>query len=489
MTRVGETQSVGDKGNFIAGREAPGGSRRLSVICPATGAELGTLARSGCEEIDEAVQAAQRAFETPGWRRMAHADRGRVLLRLATVIREHEEELAVLESLDVGKPISQARNDVRTSARYFEYYGTLADKAFGSVIPVRWGAIDFTMREPYGVVAQIIPWNFPLMMGSRGIAPALAAGNCVVAKPAEDASLTILRLAELAIEAGFPAGALNVVTGYGAEAGDALVRHPLVRHITFTGSVATGTAVMQAAAEGVRPVALELGGKSPNLVFPDADLDAAATSIARSILVNAGQTCNACTRLLVHDHVHDALMERLRAHLAAVRLGHPLADADLGPVISDRQRQRIRGHLDAAAEDGVVATAYGRMPDEPELAGGFYMRPVLLENVAPEHRAFHEEIFGPALAITRFGNDEQAAQLANATNYGLVAGVWTQNVSRAMLLSQTLQAGQVYINGWGTGGSVEVPFGGYKQSGFGREKGVEGLLSYTQLKSITAFFA
>jgi aldehyde dehydrogenase (NAD+) len=474
---------------FVDGRRASDGGPTLDVVDPATGTAYGAIVRGGAAEVDRVVRSAQATFATDAWRRMPPADRGRILLRVAEAIRSHEDELAPLEARDVGKPLTQARGDVRSTARYFEYYGGMADKIGGETIPVRWGALDLTVREPYGISAQIIPWNFPLLMGARGIAPALAAGNCVVAKPAEDASLGILRLAELAVEAGLPAGAFNVVTGLGVEAGAALVRHPLVRHVTFTGSVATGKAIMQMAAEGIKPVALELGGKSPNIVFADADLTLAAELVARSSLYNAGQVCNGAPRLLVARAIHDELVERVAKKYDAVRLGDPLDDPDMGPLNSARHRDKVEAAVAAAAREGAAVARYATAPAEARFAGGFFARPTIVSGVGTAHRVFHEEIFGPVLAVTTFDDVDEAISLANATEYGLNAGVFTRDLNTAIVVAQRLEAGQVYINGWGTGGGVEVPFGGYKQSGFGREKGFEGLLHYTQVKSITAHFA
>jgi aldehyde dehydrogenase (NAD+) len=473
---------------FIDGRRVFDGGQTLDVIDPASGARIGDIVRGGTAEVDRAVQSAHATFASAAWRRMPAADRGRILANVATTIRAHEDELAVLEARDVGKPLAQARADVRGTARYFEYYGGMADKVGGATIPVRWGALDLTVREPYGVAGQIIPWNFPLLMGGRGIAPALAAGNCVVAKPAEDASLSILRLAELAVAAGLPAGAFNIVTGLGTEAGAALVRHPLVRHVTFTGSVATGRTIMQVAAEGIKPVALELGGKSPNIVFADADLALATDVVVRSSTWNAGQVCNGAPRLLVARAVHDELLERLARKYASLRIGDPLDDPDMGPLNSARHRDKVEGAIAAAAAEGATVMRYATVPCEARFAKGFFAQPALMTGVAATHRVFHEEIFGPALAITPFDDVEEAIALANATEYGLNAGILTRNIDTAIAVAQRVEAGQIYINGWGTGGAVEVPFGGFKQSGFGREKGVEGLLHYTQIKSITAHF-
>jgi aldehyde dehydrogenase (NAD+) len=474
---------------FIDGRQrAFEGSPTLDVVDPASGACIGEIVRGRAAEVDRAVKSAHATFASAVWRRMPAADRGRILVNVATTIRAHEDELAALEALDVGKPLSQARADVRGTARYFEYYGGMADKIGGATIPVRWGALDLTVREPYGVSGQIIPWNFPLLMGGRGIAPALAAGNCVVAKPAEDASLSILRLAELVAAAGCPPGAFNVVTGRGTEAGAALVRHPLVRHVTFTGSVATGRAIMQMAAESIKPVALELGGKSPNIVFADADLQLAADVVLRSSTWNAGQVCNGAPRLLVARAVHDELVERLARKYAALRIGDPLDDPDMGPLNSARHRDKVEGAIAAAASEGATVTRYATLPSDARFAQGFFVQPALMTGVSATHRVFHEEIFGPALTITPFDDVEEAIALANATEYGLNTGILTRSIDTAIAVSQRIEAGQIYINGWGTGGAVEVPFGGYKQSGFGREKGVEGLLHYTQVKSITAHF-
>lgn len=461
----------------------------IPVVDPATGTEVGRILRGDAEAVDRAVRAADARFRDPTWRRMASADRGRLLSRLAVLIRERETELAGIEAGDVGKPLAQALADVRTAARYFEYYAGMVDKILGGVIPVRWGALDLAVREPHGVCAQIVPWNFPLAMAARGIAPALAAGNCVVAKPAEDASLSLLRLGELAMEAGFPAGALNIVTGLGSEAGAALTAHPLVRHITFTGSVETGRRVMHAAAERIVPVNLELGGKSPVIVFADADLDAAAAAVLRGFIVNAGQTCNACTRLLVDQAVRDPLIEKLTAKLARLRLGHPLDGPDMGPLVSRRQLQRVTEHLNAARMDGLAVNQFGVLDDRADLSGGFFVRPSLIEGAGPDHAAFQDEIFGPCLTVTSFQDEDEAVALANATRYGLVAAIWSRDINRALRLSGEVESGQIYLNGFGTGGSVEVPFGGMKESGIGREKGIDGFLNYTQGKSITAHYA
>lgn len=467
------------------GRHAPDRREALDVFNPATGKPVGAIARGNAAAVDEAVRSADKAFRQPSWRRAPLADRGRLLMKVADIIKARADELAKIESLDVGKPITQASADVRTAARYFEYFAGMADKVHGEYIPIRWGAVDIAQRQPYGVSAQIIPWNFPLAMGARGIAPSLAAGNAIVAKPSELASQSILRLAEIITEAGAPPGLFNVVTGLGVEAGAALAEHPLVQHITFTGSVATGESIMRAAAVGSRPVALELGGKSPAVVFHDADLGAAAAMIVNSFTYNAGQTCNACTRLLVDRRVAEDLLARVRKLLDAMTMGDPMDDPRLGPLISAPQRGRVERFLQSAKESGADISMHCALPDAPTLRDGYFLRPAVVSHVAPDHPAHQDEVFGPVLAVAQFSDDDEAVALANGTRYGLVASVWTRDVARAMSVSQQIDAGQVYINGWGTGGSVEVPFGGYKASGVGREKGLEGLLHYTQVRTIT----
>jgi len=481
--------SLENLGIFVDGQVMSDSSvATIAVINPATARPIKQLMRGQAAEVDAAVQSARKTFETKAWRRMPTAQRGQILLKIAEAIRANEEHLATLESIDVGKPIAQARNDVRTTARYFEYYGGMVDKVLGTTIPVRWGALDMTLREPYGVSAQIVPWNYPLSMASRGIAPALAAGNCVVAKPAEDASMSLLELARIAHAAGLPAGAFNVVTGYGQEAGAALVRHPLVAHVTFTGSVATGSTIMKMAAETIKPVSLELGGKSPNIVFADADLAAAAAQIARVIVLNSGQTCNTCSRLLVDKSVHEALLKQVQAKFDAVRMGDPLGGADMGPVISAKQQKAIEHFIATAEQEGADMSRHGQAPTDSTLTDGFFVRPTVVNNVRPQHRVFREEIFGPVLAVSSFGDEMEAVTLANDSDYGLNAGIFTKDVERVMRLVHEVEAGQIYVNGFGTGGSVEVPFGGMKKSGINREKGVEGFMNYTQTKSVTFHF-
>ncbi|MBO8141284.1 MAG: aldehyde dehydrogenase family protein [Firmicutes bacterium] len=467
----------------IDGREQPAADgQTFPTINPANGAELASVARAREADVDRAVDAARRASDR--WSRVAPAERSRILSRIASAVLEAEEELALLETLDTGKPLSQARSDVRVCARYFEYYAGAADKIFGSTIPLDANHLVYTSREPWGVCGIIIPWNYPLQMVGRCVAAALAAGNTVVLKPAEQAPMTAVRIARLALECGLPDGVFNAVPGFGHDAGAHLAAHPGIDHLSFTGSVATGTLVMQAAARRVTPITLELGGKSPQIVFADADLDQALSTTVRAILQNAGQTCSAGSRLLVERQVHDAAVAFIQDAFAKVRLGPGIADPDLGPLITAEQRDRVLGYVQSAREEGAALVFGGGTPAASEMAGGFFVEPTLFADVNEAMRLAQEEVFGPVLAVLPFDSEEEAVRLANGTEYGLVAGVWTQDVSRAHRVARELKAGQVFINSYGAAGGVELPFGGYKRSGFGREKGMEGLLSYTQVKTV-----
>src|SRR5579864_2237305 len=467
---------------YIAGRRmASGSGAAFEAIDPATARPFAMVADGGPADVAAAVEAAQAASR--GWAGLPPVRRVRMLNRLALLLRERHEEFAELESLDVGKPLQQAEDDVAAAAGYFEYFAGVADKVFGSSIPLGKGFVDFTLREPLGVSAQIVPWNYPLRLASRGIAPALAAGNTVVAKPAAEAGLSIIRLAELASEAGIPDGVFNVVTG-GRETGAALVAHPGINHITFTGSVPTGIAIMKAAAEHVVPLTLELGGKSPNIVFADADLDRAVASAASILMQNAAQTCTAPTRLLVEAPVHHQFAQMLAQRISSIRLGRGLDNPDMGPVVSERQLQRVLGFLDDGVRDGARALVGGKRASAPALAAGYFVEPTLLDNVDPASRLGQEEIFGPVLTLSTFTSVDDAIELANGTPYGLVTGIWTRDLSRAMAVATAVKSGQVRINGYSAEGSIGLPFGGYKRSGFGREQGVEALANYTQIKNV-----
>lgn len=462
----------------------------VESINPSTGEVLVLLARGGEKDVDNAVRAARETFESAAWQDMAPAERGRIMNRIAALIRENKEELARLESLDIGKPLSQSRTDAEVAARYFEYFGGAADKILGTVIPVTPGILDFTVREPWGVSAQIIPWNYPMQIGCRGIAPALAAGNTVVAKPSVEGSLTLLKVGEIVVEAGLPPGALNIITGRGAEAGSALAAHPDINHCTFTGSVEVGIEVMRTTALNVVPVNLELGGKSPNIVFADADMESALPVMTRSIIQNAGQTCSAGSRLLVEESVHRQVVEAMTERFASLRLGQAVDDPDMGPMVSSAQRDTVEGYIRTGMEEGVRLATGGGRPSNPDLpAGGFYLQPTILDDADISFRVTQEEIFGPVLTVTPFKDIEEAARIANATPFGLVSAVWTRDISKAHWLATKIRAGQVYINTYGAGGGVELPFGGYRKSGFGREKGLESLIGYTQVKNVCIKYA
>jgi aldehyde dehydrogenase (NAD+) len=469
--------------HFIGNRWCAGAARaELPMIDPSDGAPFAAIARGNAFDVDAAVASAQRARDGT-WGRLAPAQKGRLLGKLGRLVEDHADALARIEARDCGKPLRQARADVAACARYFEFYGGAADKLHGETLPYPEEYAVLTWREPHGVTGHIIPWNYPLQIFGRSVAAALAAGNACVVKPAEDACLSLLRLAELAAEAGFPEGALNVVTGLGAEAGAALVEHPGVAHVSFTGSPVTGAWVAAAAAKRHCPVTLELGGKSPQIVFADADLDAALPAVVNAIVQNAGQTCSAGSRLLVEASRYEDVLAGLGARFAALRAGPALADLDCGPLIRGSQKQRVRGFLADAARDGIATVAQGSIAGDAP-SGGFYVAPTLLRDVPAAHALACEEVFGPVLAAMPFTDEADAIRLANATRYGLVAGVWTRDGGRQMRMARALQSGQVFVNNYGAGGGVELPFGGVKHSGHGREKGFEALYGFTTLKTV-----
>src|SRR5438067_2563262 len=479
---------------ILDGRMLIGGHRVDAVsgewfetLDPATGRQLALIARGDGRDVDAAVDSAREAFDRV-WSRTAPLKRVQALNRVAALIRERRAELAALESTDVGKPLREAEADAEAAAQFFEYYAGAADKVFGTSIPLGPSMLDYTVREPLGVCAQIIPWNYPLRLAARGIAPALACGNTVVAKPAEEAVLSTLRLAELALEAGLPKGVVNVLTGLGEVAGAALAGHPGINQITFTGSVPTGIAVMKAAADNVVPVTLELGGKSPNIIFADADLERAAASSASTLMQNSAQTCTAPTRLLLERSAHDRFVDLLAQRIRTIKMGRGLDNPDMGPVVSERQMNRVRGYLNYGAWDGATAVTGGGRSTARELAHGYFIEPTLLDHVTRGSVLEQEEIFGPVLTVTTFESVDEAIAIANGTPFGLVTGIWTRDLTKALMAATAIKSGQVRINAYSVEGSIGLPFGGYKRSGFGREQGVEALANYTQIKNVMINF-
>ena len=468
---------------FIGGAwRAAAGGQTLPLLNPSDGSGLCAIARGDAADIDAAVAAAQAAL-AGDWGGLTAAERGRLLLKMSALVLAQADELARLEALDVGKPLKQGRADVVALARYLEFYGGAADKVHGATIPFANGYTAFTLREPHGVTGHIVPWNYPMQIIGRSVGAALAMGNACVLKPAEEACLSALAFAQLAAEAGLPAGALNVVPGLGEEAGAALSAHPGVAHLSFTGSVAVGRLVQCAAAKNTIPVTLELGGKSPQLVFADADLDAALPFLVNAGIQNAGQTCSAGSRILVERSRLDEVVQRMAERYRSLRVGPALADLDLGPLISARQREIVERYLALARDSGLAVAAQGAI-DSDAPAGGFYVRPTLLAPVNDSHTLAQEEIFGPVQVVIAFDDEADAIRIANGTAYGLVAGVWTKDGSRALRVARALKCGQVFVNNYGAGGGIELPFGGVKRSGHGREKGFEALYGFSALKTV-----
>ena len=454
----------------------------LPTLNPHDNTVITDVAMAGRADVDLAVAAAQRAF--PAWSRIAAADRGRILLRLADLIEANTEELARLESLDTGHPLKDTRFlDVPRTAGCYRYFGGMADKFQGETIPVEAGFLNYTLREPVGVVGQVVPWNFPLMFTSWKMAPALAAGNCVVLKPAEITPLSSLKIAELMAEAGMPPGVVNIVPGLGHVAGQYIAEHPGIAKVAFTGSTATGKRIIEASAGNLKKVQLELGGKGPNIVFEDANLLAAVNGSAWAIFHNQGQACIAGSRLVLHEKIADAFLEKFVPLAQSIRLGNPMDDStEMGPLTSQQHRDRVLSYVDIARSQGGEVLSGGKSPGG-SLSQGCYVEPTIVRAASYKDRVAQEEVFGPFVTVLTFKDDAEAMQIANGTDYGLGSGLWTGNVQRAHKFARDIHAGMVWVNCYKRV-NPGSPFGGVGQSGYGREMGFDAMREYTQVKSV-----
>jgi acyl-CoA reductase-like NAD-dependent aldehyde dehydrogenase len=481
-----------DKANASAVRMVIGGEQvdaadgqTFAVVNPATGQVVATAPLGGREDVDRAVAAAQKAFQDrKGWANWAAGKRGRSLSKFAALIKQNSEELSQLETANVGKPITSSRGEVVGASLVFDYYAGAANKIFGQTIPVSKPGIDMTLREPIGVVGLIVPWNFPILMASWKVAPALAAGNTAILKPASYSPLTAIRLGELALEAGIPAGVLNVVTGPGGTAGASIAAHPGIGKVAFTGETTTGQEIMRLASANVKKISLELGGKSPNIVFADADLERFAKESPYSVFDNCGQDCCARSRILVERSAHDRVVELFADATRNVKVGDPRDDAtEVGTLVSEKQRERVKDYIEIGLSEGASIVVGGAAPDDPALAGGAYLMPTVFDGVSNDMRIAREEIFGPVVSVIPFDTEEEALRLANATPYGLSGSVWSRDIGKALRTARGLQAGVISVNS-NSSVHTEAPFGGYKMSGIGRELGMSALDLYTETKNV-----
>jgi len=459
--------------------------KTFEIVNPADGAAIATAPLGGKEDVDRAVAAAQKAFEDPkGWANWAAGKRGRTLAKLADIVKKNSEELAQLESRNTGKPITSARGEIIGASLVFDYYAGAANKIYGQTIPVSKPGLDLTLREPIGVCGLIVPWNFPLLMASWKLGPALAAGNTVILKPASLSPMTAIRVAGLALEAGFPPGVFNVVTGPGCTAGAAIAGHPGIGKVAFTGETTTGQEIMRLASNNVKKISLELGGKSPNVVYADADLARFAAESPYSVFDNCGQDCCARSRILVERSAHDQVVELFAEATRKVKVGDPADEAtEVGTLVSFKQRDRVRDYIEIGLGEGAQIVVGGVEPDDAALKGGAYLMPTVFDGVTADMRIAKEEIFGPVVSIIPFDTEAEAIRLANATPYGLSGSVWSRDIGKALRTAKGIQAGVLSVNS-NSSVHTEAPFGGYKMSGIGRELGMAALDLYTEVKNI-----
>src|SRR6266581_5227106 len=475
---------------LVAGdwRDGSGGAV-YSIVDPSTNQVIGEVPRGSREDAGAAVDAARSALWSPEWREMDSAKRGRIMVKLTGLIRENSDELAKLETLNEGKTLKESKGDVAWAARAFEYYSGMADKIEGETIPVPPKRLDYTLREPLGVTVHIVPWNYPIALAARSVAPALAAGNTVVLKPSELTPLTALKLGELGSKAGLPKGVFNVVTGSGADIGSALASDRKVDGIIFTGSSETGKQVMEAASKNVTRVQLELGGKNPHIVFPDADVPRALRSMKDGIFTNAGQMCWAGSRAFIHESIYDGFVKELVSKTKTMKLGPGMEDTtEMGPVVSKQRQETVLGFVKDGVSEGARLLTGGNVPSEPRLAKGNFVEPTIFENVTGQMKLGNDEIFGPVLAITKFSTVDEVVKMANETDYGLYGGLWTSNLKTAHDVASRLQVGVVAINEYLVT-FPQTPFGGYKNSGIGHENGTRSLEFYTRTKNVSVSLA